>query len=105
MACTTDNASNNDTLINALEITCKEQNIAFTAYENHIRCLAHIINLSAQDALSTLKVGYLENEDEILINDGISEVIPKVRVIWKIQNYHKNYYSNHLLKTKQCDCT
>jgi hypothetical protein len=81
MACTTDNASNNDTMMNALEKTCDERNIAFSAYNNHVRCLAHIINLAAQDALSTLKVGYVENENEIMLNnDEISEVIPKVRV-------------------------
>jgi hypothetical protein len=78
MACTTDNASNNDTLMKALETTCKNRNIEFTAYNHHIRCLAHIINLAAQDALSMLKVRYVENEDELLNNDVITEVIPKV---------------------------
>jgi hypothetical protein len=28
--------------------------------------MAHVINLAAQDALSSLKVGYVESEDEIL---------------------------------------
>jgi len=78
MACTTDNASNNDTLMNELEKTCKDRNIEFTARNNHIRCLAHIINLAAQEALSTLKVRYVEHEDELLNNDEVSEVIPKV---------------------------
>ncbi|GES78261.1 zinc finger BED domain-containing protein DAYSLEEPER-like [Rhizophagus clarus] len=64
MACTTDNASNNDTLMKSLEKTCKDQNIEFTVYNNHIRCLAHIINLAAQDALSTLKVRYVKNEND-----------------------------------------
>ncbi|CAB5370059.1 unnamed protein product [Rhizophagus irregularis] len=79
IACTTDNASNNDTLMKALEKTCKDRNIEFTAYNNHIRCLAHIINLAAQDALSTLKVKYVENENELLNNDEVSEVVPKLR--------------------------
>lgn len=79
MACTTDNASNNDTLINALQTTCQSRNIGFTAHNNHVRCLAHVINLAAQAALSKLKVGYIENESEILEQDNeISEVIPKV---------------------------
>ncbi|CAB4489965.1 unnamed protein product [Rhizophagus irregularis] len=55
IACTTDNASNNDTLMKALEKT------------------------SAQDALSTLKVKYVENENELLNNDEVSEVVPKLR--------------------------
>ncbi|EXX51121.1 hypothetical protein RirG_264420 [Rhizophagus irregularis DAOM 197198w] len=79
IACTTDNASNNDTLMKALEKTCKDQNIEFTAHNNHIRCLAHIINLAAQDALTTLKVKYVDNENELLNNDEVSEVVPKLR--------------------------
>jgi len=78
MACTTDNASNNDTFMNFLERTCTDRNIDFTPRNNHIRCLAHIINLAAQEALSTLKVKYVENEDELLNNEEMSEVIPKV---------------------------
>ncbi|GBC50995.2 zinc finger BED domain-containing protein RICESLEEPER 2-like [Rhizophagus irregularis DAOM 181602=DAOM 197198] len=80
IACTTDNATNNDTLMSALETTCQEKGINFTAYNNHIRCMAHIINLAAQDALSSLKVGYVESEDEILNqNKEIVDVIPKLR--------------------------
>ena len=86
MAITTDNATNNDTLMKILQNACQTQNIEFTAYDNHVRCLAHVINLAAQDALSKLKVDYAENEDEILNYDGeISEVIPKV-------NYYYYYY-------------
>ncbi|RGB43464.1 hypothetical protein C1646_749688 [Rhizophagus diaphanus] len=77
IACTTNNASNNNTLMKALEKTCKDQNIEFTVYNNYIRCLTHIINLAAQDVLSTLKVKYVENENELLNNDKVSEVIPK----------------------------
>jgi hypothetical protein len=79
MACTTDNATNNDTLMSILETVCKSKNIEFTAYDNHVRCLAHVINLAAQAALSKLKVGYVEHESEILDDNGeINDVIPKV---------------------------
>lgn len=64
----------------ALEKTCKDRNIEFTAHNNHIRCLAHIINLAAQDALTTLKVKYVDNENELLNNDEVSEVVPKVNI-------------------------
>lgn len=71
MACTTDNASNNDTLMNKLQATCQDRNIEFI--------VVHMINLAAQDAFSNLKVGYVENESEILNqNSEISKVIPKV---------------------------
>jgi hypothetical protein len=48
----------------ALEKTCKDRNIEFTAYNNHIRCL-----------VSTLKVRYVKNENELLNNDEVSEVV------------------------------
>ena len=42
--------------------------------------MAYIINLAAQDALFSLKIRYIENEDEILNqNNEIVEVIPKLR--------------------------
>ncbi|GES93097.1 zinc finger BED domain-containing protein RICESLEEPER 2-like [Rhizophagus clarus] len=76
--CTTDNASNNDSLMKSLELVCQERNINFTMKNNHMRCMAHIINLAVQAALSCLKVGYLENENEILNEvDEPTEVIPK----------------------------
>ncbi|CAB4445821.1 unnamed protein product [Rhizophagus irregularis] len=53
IACTTDNASNNDTLMKSLESVCQERSIDFTTKNNHVRCLAHIINLAAQTALSS----------------------------------------------------
>ena len=46
MACITDNAINNDTLMHTLEMTCKDRNIQFTVHDNHIQCLAHVINLA-----------------------------------------------------------
>lgn len=79
MAITTDNTSNNDTLIKMVQDTCKNRNIEFTASNNHVRCLAHVINLATQDALSNLKVGYVESENDILNNNAeIRDVIPKV---------------------------
>ena len=79
MACTTDNATNNNTFMNMLETTCKDRNIEFKKRDSHVRCLAHVINLAAQAALSKLKVGYVENESEILNNNNeINDVIPKV---------------------------
>jgi hypothetical protein len=64
----------------SLELVCRERNIDFTVNNNHVRCLAHIINLAAQTALASLKVGYVENEN-VLLNDTdeITEVIPKVK--------------------------
>jgi hypothetical protein len=42
---TTDNASNNRTLNNALEVQLETKDISWNANENTILCLAYIINL------------------------------------------------------------
>jgi len=82
MGITTDNATNNDVFIKMLEDSCRIKKIEFSAYNNHVRCLAHIINLAAQDSLSKLKVGYVKAENEIINDNGeINDVIPKVRII------------------------
>jgi len=79
MVCITDNASNNDTLMNKLQVTCQSRKIEFTANNNHVRCLAHVINLAAQAALFKLKASYVKNENKILDQDNkISEIISKV---------------------------
>ena len=65
--------------MNTLQTTCKSRNIEFNVHDNHVRCLAHVINLAAQAALAKLKVGYVENENEILnSNSEVIDVIPKV---------------------------
>lgn len=50
LAITLDNAANNNTLFDFLE------EYGITATSNQVRCMAHIINLSVQDILATLKV-------------------------------------------------
>ena len=85
MVCTTDSASNNDTLMAAIEKMCRSQNIDFTKKNNHVRCLAHVINLAVQDALKVLKAENAAGEDVIFNedqdeSDDVHEVIPKVGV-------------------------
>lgn len=50
LAITVDNASNNDTFFMWLE------ECGLTDLMNHIRCIAHIMNLSVQDMLDELKI-------------------------------------------------
>ena len=49
-------------MIEELEKECQLQNINFTKKNNHIWCFVHIINLSAQSALISLKANCLENK-------------------------------------------
>jgi len=94
MACTTDSASNNDTMMAAIEDTCRNKIIDFTKDKNHVRCLAHVINLAVQDALRALKAENVK-DNGIDDNDVINDVIPKVRIMYllvcKIQITHTSY--------------
>lgn len=54
-----DNASNNDTLFQFLMTITDD----VSEDSCHIRCLAHIINLAAQDILAMLKVPGIEDDD------------------------------------------
>ena len=49
---TTDNASNNNTLIQTLRSRFSTLNFIFNAVDSHIRCLPHILNLAAQGFLN-----------------------------------------------------
>ena len=63
-----------------LKNICEQENIEFNSRENHIRCVAHIINLAIQDALKMLKTGNI-NEQDFKLNESnalISDLIPKV---------------------------
>ena len=65
----------------AIKKTCQSQNIDFTKDNNHVQCLAHVINLAIQDALKVLKAENAADEDVIFNEDqDESEVIPKVGV-------------------------
>ena len=68
MGITTDSASNNNTFIYALSDACAEENITFSAKNNHVRCLAHVMNLAVQQLLSALKASAV-NENELLNDD------------------------------------
>ena len=68
----------------ALEDTCKIENIEFDKYDQHVRCIAHVLNLAVQDALVILKAGEVNDEDELLEEQSgqnivrIKEIIPRV---------------------------
>ena len=47
MAVMMDNASNNDTLMEALEIKCHEAGMEFSASDSRMRCMPHTIHLAA----------------------------------------------------------
>ncbi|GBC28488.2 ribonuclease H-like protein [Rhizophagus irregularis DAOM 181602=DAOM 197198] len=90
LAITADNAANNTTLLKELENVCGRNEINFNHKRNHVRCLAHIINLTSQEILRHIKAASeVQEENDILTETENSqsgvEVIPKLRkLIFKI---------------------
>lgn len=55
MGVITDNTTSNITFAKLVEEWGNTQAISFNATENHLRCFAHVINLSVQEALHELE--------------------------------------------------
>ena len=66
LAVTTDNASNNITFLQEVSSELIKDNIKFDNINQHVRCLAHVINLAAQQILITLKAAVIRNEEDLL---------------------------------------
>lgn len=66
MGITMDNAFANDTFLDSMEKHGIKILTNFSKAGHHVRCLAHILNLSVQDILQALKVAsmYVEADDE-----------------------------------------
>jgi hypothetical protein len=79
---TTDNASNNITFLQAVEADLSERGIRFKSDDKHVRCLAHVINLAAQQALLTLKADEASDEETgSLIRKVINLIIIVIIII------------------------
>ena len=63
LAITTDNASNNETLVSHLITVSQERSIQFRGSAVHVRCTAHIINLAVQAFLKGMGAEALDDED------------------------------------------
>ncbi|GBC10988.2 zinc finger BED domain-containing protein RICESLEEPER 2-like [Rhizophagus irregularis DAOM 181602=DAOM 197198] len=78
------NVANNNTFLKSLEQTCVENHIAFHHKENHVRCIAHIMNLTVQEILKHIRVGEAQDENIILEellekNNKTNDIIPKLK--------------------------
>lgn len=84
---TTDNASTNTKMLRLLARSLP----GFNAKDDHIRCMAHVINLAVQELLSHLRVTASEHYDNLSVNqqtgiDRIPQVFAKARrIISKIR--------------------
>ncbi|CAB5217378.1 unnamed protein product [Rhizophagus irregularis] len=79
---TTDNASNNITFLQAVEDELSKKFIRFESKDKHVRCLAHVMNLAAQQALTTLKA--IEDNEPSNENSG-DKSIPQQQEKFKAQ--------------------
>ncbi|KAJ7030509.1 hypothetical protein C8F04DRAFT_961456, partial [Mycena alexandri] len=50
-----DNASNNDTLVAAIEQKCLEKNIKFSAQISRLRCMPHTVHLAVLQAIGAVE--------------------------------------------------
>ncbi|GBC16860.2 zinc finger BED domain-containing protein 1-like [Rhizophagus irregularis DAOM 181602=DAOM 197198] len=76
---TTDNASNNITFLKAVESDLSQRYIYYDSDDKHIRCLAHVINLAAQQVLTTLKA--TDNNESS--NEEVGSLIVKLHTLIK----------------------
>jgi hypothetical protein len=118
---TTDNASNNGTMVTALSHRLAEKGIQWDAERHHIACLAHVINLAVKEFLSTLKIQSRTPEDEwevldfqarqtsstdphqkykIKGNNPFDRAIQKIRKVSSLINYPPSHLKNF---EKACD--
>jgi len=83
LAITTDNASSNDVFLAQLESDCLPRGMTFSKNENHVRCVAHVINIAAQALLKELQSEALDSEDDLLAvpdsDADLSHCIPRLR--------------------------
>ena len=84
-AITTDNASNNATMIDELVKTMSHINPLFDR-KSHMPCLAHILNLAVQDGLKELKTTADEDTSASCISSSksLGDVVSHVRKIVKV---------------------
>jgi hypothetical protein len=64
MAIVTDNATNNNTMMKKLEEIWTRDGIPFDHMRHHVRCLAHVMNLAIQSALTDICCQPSTNENQ-----------------------------------------
>ncbi len=102
----TDNASNNSTLKDELEKAMSRREFRWDRTQNSINCLAHVINLVAQDFIQALGskaiadnvIMQLKNEQvqDIEASQGLSVVVKKVWLQVVMQK--GNAFTNHEIR-------
>ncbi|GBC54321.2 zinc finger BED domain-containing protein RICESLEEPER 2-like [Rhizophagus irregularis DAOM 181602=DAOM 197198] len=92
---TTDNASNNITFLKAVESDLSQRYIYYDSDDKHVRCLAHVINLAAQQVLTTLKA--TDNDESS--NEEVGSLIVKLQDFRDTPNRFENGKVSELYMT------
>jgi len=81
-----DNASNMNVMLNKLSILLFEKNINFDPSDQHVRCLAHIINLAAKKSLENLYEFNMDNFNKLEENQDTEEAegVESLNIIYKV---------------------
>ena len=84
-AITTDNASNNATMIDELVKTMSHIN-PLVDRKRHMPCLAHVLNLAVQDGLKELKTTTDEDTSALCLSSSksLGDVLSRVRKVVKV---------------------
>src|SRR5947207_15410366 len=73
----TDNASNNDTMCEELsDLLYESHEMDWDGEENHIACLAHVINLAVQAFLKNIKVTQMTELDRLALPGSAPALLP-----------------------------
>jgi hypothetical protein len=82
-----------DKMLKEISLSLNELNIEFDPYHQHIRCLAHIINIGVQKVLKNLHALGPNNEsilnEEIETEDQLKNIIYKVSFLFLIKRILK----------------
>ena len=73
-------------MLNKLSILLFEKNINFDPSDQHVRCLAHIINLAAKKSLENLYEFNMDNFNELEENQDTEEAegVESLNIIYKV---------------------
>lgn len=65
LAITSDNASNMDTMMDKISYFLSNHGIIFDSQNQHVRCLAHIIDLAAKKLIQGLNATGLDIDEDV----------------------------------------
>lgn len=86
-----DNASNNDTLMRAIEKRCADANVDFSATDSRMRCMPHTVHLAAIKVVSIYRIDHLRlTFFQLLEGIGALSKVDTKKALSRSSNYQDN---------------